>query len=679
MVKKRLGSFSKTTDQIEEAEIGNLLEGIEADESLSILVQDISGDNVISKKLETACKILNLYSSQEHIVSGPLIEPSLGFLNVYFTLLEARQGAAPGSDEMDLAMVICYTLYNICYYSVRERPYAPMAMVSNDFHVRLLLLIANDTQPATRRSILLFILLQLSYFPEAALKLKHADAVRILQDVMSKNILTDGNELVPIVIISLIAGRDEAQNITLNFSDYIAQVVDILQRVLQCKDSDPEYLASFSLRVLLGSCLALSISSNNKAMLVQTSILDHCLHTIRLYVSNARALYMNLRGNVGKELGGGGDDVESASLAIEVMCQLSLFFDGSAELVRYMTKDLGIIELLQQAINLPEHRQHRLGTETVNSARLLIRNLADGEKASMPATLAAPLLPNIQPTTTTAAAGRRQHVMLSYAWGAKKDLVTAFGNELRQRGYDVWRDEEGSEIVGPMGGDTDQRMAEAIESSFAVVVFVSMQYKASFNCQAEAKYARGLVKKGKLLVLYIMVSNDYTTVSQPECCDGWLGFMIGQDLWYPMFDASMIGSAVAAVAGVLGTNAIRTGTSDASLKGSAVVTLPVLVTSPVQSSSVPLVGSPTAPLHSTASLPATGSAAGSGAVINYDAVFAVIMDETKHANHDGLLAALDELGVTVAEDFGALQVDDIQSLLPFLKKVGQGKLRALLP
>ncbi len=54
------------------------------------------------------------------------------------------------------------------------------------------------------------------------------------------------------------------------------------------------------------------------------------------------------------------------------------------------------------------------------------------------------------------------------------------------------------------------------------------------------------------------------------------------------------------------------------------------------------------------------------------------MDQTKHANHDGLLAALDELGVTVAEDFGALEVDDIRSLLPFLKKVGQGKLTALL-
>ena len=67
--------------------------------------------------------------------------------------------------------------------------------------------------------------------------------------------------------------------------------------------------------------------------------------------------------------------------------------------------------------------------------------------------------------------------MVSYAWGAKKELVVGLAGALRGLGYDVWRDEEGSEIVPSMSGDTDERMAQAIESSHTVIVCVSPQYK----------------------------------------------------------------------------------------------------------------------------------------------------------------------------------------------------------
>ena len=36
-----------------------------------------------------------------------------------------------------------------------------------------------------------------------------------------------------------------------------------------------------------------------------------------------------------------------------------------------------------------------------------------------------------------------------------------------------------------------------------------------------------------------MMENDYTTVSNPPV-DGWLGFFIGQELWYPLFDAKNV-------------------------------------------------------------------------------------------------------------------------------------------
>ena len=78
-----------------------------------------------------------------------------------------------------------------------------------------------------------------------------------------------------------------------------------------------------------------------------------------------------------------------------------------------------------------------------------------------------PTLSLAQPEITAApsssgGSGVRKHVMISYAWGAKKELVVAFTAELRSLGYEVWRDEEGSTLVPSMSGDTDERMAQVI-------------------------------------------------------------------------------------------------------------------------------------------------------------------------------------------------------------------------
>jgi hypothetical protein len=43
-----------------------------------------------------------------------------------------------------------------------------------------------------------------------------------------------------------------------------------------------------------------------------------------------------------------------------------------------------------------------------------------------------------------------QHIMISYAWGAKKSLVIALTAALHSLGHEVWRDEEGSAIVPKM-------------------------------------------------------------------------------------------------------------------------------------------------------------------------------------------------------------------------------------
>ena len=84
----------------------------------------------------------------------------------------------------------------------------------------------------------------------------------------------------------------------------------------------------------------------------------------------------------------------------------------------------------------------------------------------MPVPTPTPVLSLAQPEITTTPNSKsgntvpRKHVMISYAWGAKKELAVALGAELRSLGYEVWRDEEGSAIVPSMSGDTDERMAQ---------------------------------------------------------------------------------------------------------------------------------------------------------------------------------------------------------------------------
>jgi hypothetical protein len=43
-------------------------------------------------------------------------------------------------------------------------------------------------------------------------------------------------------------------------------------------------------------------------------------------------------------------------------------------------------------------------------------------------------------------------------------------NALQSQGVEVWRDEEGSALLGPMGGDVNECMARAIELSHTVVI-----------------------------------------------------------------------------------------------------------------------------------------------------------------------------------------------------------------
>ncbi len=69
--------------------------------------------------------------------------------------------------------------------------------------------------------------------------------------------------------------------------------------------------------------------------------------------------------------------------------------------------------------------------------------------------------------------------------------------------------------------DTFDRMAEAIENSYVVLMCVSPHYEASVNCKLEAEY----IFQKKVPFIPLMMVPGY----HPR---GWLGLMLGQRLYY---------------------------------------------------------------------------------------------------------------------------------------------------
>ncbi len=86
----------------------------------------------------------------------------------------------------------------------------------------------------------------------------------------------------------------------------------------------------------------------------------------------------------------------------------------------------------------------------------------------------APVNANVDPS--------RQHVMVSYAWDGAKDRVVRLCDTLREHyQIDVWRDETGSTLLGPMADSVNAHMAKAVELSSAIIVCVSRKYTVSIS------------------------------------------------------------------------------------------------------------------------------------------------------------------------------------------------------
>jgi len=353
------------------------------------------------------------------------------------------------------------------------------------------------------------------------------------------------NGLKAVLILSQLVGRDESsstvntQSLLQSRPSTLDQIIDVLENNIALRDGTDYELGNFDLNAVTSAVLSLCISDANKTIMVKSRrLLELFVQLLKAFVDNNPQYKRDGRGGVG----GGGDDKETASYIIDSLLQLSFYYTDDKALIReYMSADLDLASLLQGVLNLPADR--RLETEATKAAGNLLMRLQ--LKSQITSTI-----------ISSASVITRRHIMLSYAWGANKQLVVELQRELMKIGYDVWRDEDGSSVVPAMSGGVDDRMAEAIENSYAVIVCVSPQYKESANCQMEGKYCNALYKKKRVKIFYVMMSEDYHTNSTTSV-DGWLGLMVGDALWYPLWSRTCVCSTVTSLINVIGENGKR--------------------------------------------------------------------------------------------------------------------------
>jgi hypothetical protein len=299
----------------------------------------------------------------------------------------------------------------------------------------------------------------------------------------------------------------------------------------------------------------LSLPEKNKMILLHNKeLLNYILISIQAFIDN-KAQFGGVYDGIFRSAGGGGEDFLSLELFLELLLQLSFYYDDD-ETMRTSFNSIGqftISSMLEAIVNLDPSRN--VPMEAKQFAFQLLARLSSNDFSTdlvrSSSLLSAPDSSSLTP--------KPSHIMLSYAWGCNKNHVIALGKKLRELGYDVWRDEEGSSIVSGMasGENIVETLCEAIQYSHTVVICVSVQYKDSANCRAEAKYAHARsiqADNHQLKLIYVMMDEQYHTRSSPRQVDGWLGFMIGTQTWYPLWNSNQVETTAKSLAKLFADN-----------------------------------------------------------------------------------------------------------------------------
>jgi len=401
----------------------------------------------------------------------------------------------------------------------------------------------------------------------------------------------------------------------------------------------------FSVNLLAALALALAIVEANKEFLVKSSLLESLILILRKFkemdtpVKGPKAANAKFPWEASyNPAAATEEDVEAFVFTIEVMVQLSGYFKNDLDLrVKYMSPELGISELLT---DLLEKAPVELAAPVRDKMRALRNRLVpEAEDEAYAEKVAAETTDFVHhhDTALLVKPQQQQHIMISYSENYKKELVVDLHLSLADLGYEVYRNETGSALVGPMNTfNMQKRMPEAVDASHTIIVCVSPAYKEDVNCLVEAKYIMGRLHVSDLKVIFLMLDQKYTTISANPI-DGWLSFFVGTESGFPLWDRLMVITTTREIAKVMGDNC----------KSSAAQSMQRVM-----------------------SIELEGRGAGSG-MIDYASAWAILTNPMKARYTKALVGIMQDMGVMQQSDLALCDEEQLLLLGLLLRQLHQ--------
>jgi hypothetical protein len=372
--------------------------------------------------------------------------------------------------------------------------------------------------------------------------------------------------------------------------------------------------AIVKMRDLSATLRNLSISSdkNKEIMLNHPSLLPFVLKSVYLFIDNKpelNAIYHNYR----EYAGGGGKDLETIEYLLELLLQLSFFYYDNKELMKHFLKpEYNMIAMLQAFLSLPLERSGPY--EAKQYATLLLNRLLPLQPLSIipqHIVFSYAKLNNSFNQPYHLFLGSLSKRMKEMGYDIWKDdegsyLVSTTTAMSRSGGFSGGYD------------DYMDVVAETVQNAYMVVIFLTPEYADDYHCKIAAKYAKMRSQSHDLKITYVMLNKDYqfafpnsscaahtstTTAGAPNTTssnttantvsntntnstttanntnsnntssaghknsqnnasnnnhnhgDGWLGLMIGDEQWYPLWESSHIDATANSLAAIAGNNA----------------------------------------------------------------------------------------------------------------------------
>jgi hypothetical protein len=238
-------------------------------------------------------------------------------------------------------------------------------------------------------------------------------------------------------IIAFLTGKDEqsrhSASVAVEHPDIISQLVSVLENTLNGVGGEGYFHGTFVLRLTINACEVLSISDSNKELLVTSPLVSLLVRALRMFVNDDPPVGL---------CGGGGEDTETAELAVGTLLQLAFYYDSDAALqaTYVIAANCDLVQILLGFIS-----SEKASDTARDSARLLVKRLTVTEREENQAQGSAPPAEVQHPSQNGAgsrSAAPPAHIMLSYCWNAtaRPELVQQLHANLTTRGYDVWLD-----------------------------------------------------------------------------------------------------------------------------------------------------------------------------------------------------------------------------------------------